>query len=99
MNTGVAALADAQTTERILQFLQEIGLVVREALLPGDCFLAILIHDQARHILQMLAQLRRMPRNIGDLRNFNQRSHALRPACELVDPGELAQVHLAGKLI
>lgn len=39
MNTGVAALADAQTTERILKFLQEIGLVVREALLPGDCFL------------------------------------------------------------
>ncbi|MEN5179949.1 hypothetical protein ABE501_09240 [Comamonas testosteroni] len=39
MSAGAAALIDAQATERILQFLRQIGLEVREELLPGDCFL------------------------------------------------------------
>lgn len=32
---GATALTDAQTTERILQFLRQIGWEVREELLPG----------------------------------------------------------------
>lgn len=39
MTAHLTAANDAQITERIVQFLQDIGIVVHEAPLPGDCFL------------------------------------------------------------
>jgi hypothetical protein len=61
--------------------------------------LAVQVHHQARQVLQVLAQLAGVARDVGHLAHLHQRADAQRAAGEPVDPGEAAQVRAAGELV
>jgi hypothetical protein len=61
--------------------------------------LAVQVHHQARQVLQVLAQLAGVARDVGHLGHLHQRADAQRAAGEPVDPGEAAQVRAAGELV